>query len=321
MKCDHISDAMNLLPDDIIHETEEVRAQKKHRHNSWLKWVAATACLCLIIFGVVQLRASLSTSLTLSGGVYAQVIEVVGTEFCKVEVTGEDENFAQGDIIHVNYSAVRMDEKEVDTPLEVGNLVAISYNGVKKVGNDYEVTVPYVEILTFPNNEIEKTEYNKHIYEIEPFEIQFQLPENWSTGDYDPETVNYLYQGVWSRVGVYDTNGNCVGAIGYNIYDADEYVAGEPMSIYHQIALGNNYQFNVHETYTIVKETDQYQTATVDVYYAPNFLDGIGEDGITNYGILIYAIDQTVYAAFEFDCEALTDEQVKEIANSICFLK
>lgn len=39
------------------------------------------------------------------------------------------------------------------------------------------------------------------------------------------------------------------------------------------------------KTYTIVKETDQYQTATVDVYYAPNFLDGIGEDGITNYGI------------------------------------
>lgn len=67
------------------------------------------------------------------------------------------------------------------------------------------------------------------------------------------------------------------------------------------------------------QETDQYQTATVDVYYAPNFLDGIGEDGITNYGILIYAIDQTVYAAFEFDCEALTDEQVKELQIVFAF--
>ncbi len=171
--------------------------------------------------------------------------------------------------------------------------------------------------LTFPASDTEKTEYNKSIFEIKPFDIQFQLPEGWSLGDYDLQASNYLYSGVWSRVGIYDADGTCVGAVGYNIYDAGEVVEGEPMSIYHQVALGNDYQFNVRETYTVVKETEQYQTATTDVYYAPGFTEDIGEDGAINYGILMLAVDRAIYVAFEFDSAAISNDVFVDIAKSV----
>lgn len=169
--------------------------------------------------------------------------------------------------------------------------------------------------LTFPGNDAEKTEDNAAVFEITPFEVQFQLPPEWHlSGEVDG---SYLHSGLWSRVGIYHGD-VCVGAVGYNIYDPDEVEDGEPMSIYSQIALGNDYQFNVRETYSVVAETQQYETATADVWYAPGFA-GSGDDneeGSTNYGILAYALDRPVYVAFEFDREALTEEKVAEIAAS-----
>ena len=172
--------------------------------------------------------------------------------------------------------------------------------------------------VTFPLSDAERTELNRAIFEITPFEISFQLPKGWNIGNYDAET-GYLYNGAWSRVGLYDAEENCIGAVGYNVYEPNEAITDEPMSIYSQIALGNDYQFNVHETYTVVKKTDQHQTAMVDVYYAPSFTDKAGEDDATNYGILSQSLKQAVYVAFELAHKALTSEEVAEIANSIEF--
>ena len=55
MKREKLCDAMNLLPDDIIHETENVRAGKKRGNKTWLKWGTAVACLCLVIIGTLTL--------------------------------------------------------------------------------------------------------------------------------------------------------------------------------------------------------------------------------------------------------------------------
>ena len=312
MTNENILDAFGGINGKAVQDT---KAYKRPKSKRWLKWGATAACLCLAAIGALQLW----TRPALSGAVYAEVIELSGAGYCEVEVTEEDENFAQGDIIHVNYSSVRSSSEGTDVPLTVGSLVSITYTSVKKIGTGYEVTVPYVEVVTFPGSEDEKTEHNRQIYEIDPFKVLFRLPEGWSVGDYDPQAVHYLYNGVWSRAGVYDADGTCVGAVGYNIYNADEYVNGVPMSIYHQVALGNDYRFNVYETYTIVKDTEQYQTATVDVYYSPNFAADVGTDGAANYGILSYAVGQTVYVAFEFDHEAVTAEQVKDIASSVEF--
>lgn len=56
MKEEKLCDAMNLLPDDMIHETEQLRINKKKRRGSWLKWVSAAACLCLVVVGVLHMN-------------------------------------------------------------------------------------------------------------------------------------------------------------------------------------------------------------------------------------------------------------------------
>lgn len=58
MKQEKLCDAMNLLPDDIIREADAVRTQKKHRNKTWVKWVFAAACLCLVVTGAVVHRIS-----------------------------------------------------------------------------------------------------------------------------------------------------------------------------------------------------------------------------------------------------------------------
>ena len=47
MKKEHISDALNMLNDDIIEETNNVRTNAKPKRK-WVKWGVAAACLCLM---------------------------------------------------------------------------------------------------------------------------------------------------------------------------------------------------------------------------------------------------------------------------------
>jgi len=173
----------------------------------------------------------------------------------------------------------------------------------------------------FPESDTEKTDMNKDIFEITPFNIQVALPSEWSVGEFDSHAETYLYNGVWSRVAIFDQEGNCVGAVGYNIFETDEETEGEPMAIYNQIALGNDYQFDVRDSYIVVKKSDAGETATVDVYYSPVFSDSSGSenDSKTNYGILSYNRDRSVYVALEFD-SSISDEMITNIANSVKFI-
>ncbi|MBD5460618.1 MAG: hypothetical protein HDR26_06710 [Lachnospiraceae bacterium] len=57
MKREELCDAMNLLPDDIIHEAEVVRTRKKRRNKMWLKLVSAAACVCLAVVGAVYMMS------------------------------------------------------------------------------------------------------------------------------------------------------------------------------------------------------------------------------------------------------------------------
>ncbi|MDE7284148.1 MAG: hypothetical protein K2N85_11300, partial [Lachnospiraceae bacterium] len=86
--------------------------------------------------------------------------------------------------------------------------------------------------IGFPESDAEKTDFNKVIFEITPFNIQVVLPDGWYTGELDSQNETYLYSGVWSRIAIYDKEGNCVGAVGYNIFESDEENEGELMAIY-----------------------------------------------------------------------------------------
>lgn len=175
--------------------------------------------------------------------------------------------------------------------------------------------------IGFPESDAEKTDFNKDIFEVTPFNIQVALPDGWFTGEFDYQAETYLYSGVWSRIAIYDKEENCVGAVGYNTFETDEENEGELMAVYNQIALGNDYQFNVKDSYTVVKKSDVGETATVDVYYSPvllNFSDSESDPKI-NFGVLSYNSDKSVYVAFEFD-SSVTDETIANIANSIEFI-
>lgn len=175
--------------------------------------------------------------------------------------------------------------------------------------------------MEFPESDAEKTDMNKDIFEITPFNIQVALPDGWSVGEFDPQVETYLYSGAWSRVAIYDKDDNCVGAAGYNIFELDEETEGELMAIYNQIALGNDYRFDVNDSYTVVKKADAGETATVDVYYSPALStpSNTDSDPKINYGILSYNSDKSVYIAFEFD-SSVTDETIAYIANSVEFI-
>ncbi len=77
--------------------------------------------------------------------------------------------------------------------------------------------------ITFPASDAEKTDFNKAIFEITPFTVKFTLPDGWTIGEFDASTAPYLYSGVWSRMGIYDAEKNCVGAVGYNIAESIAY--------------------------------------------------------------------------------------------------
>ena len=176
--------------------------------------------------------------------------------------------------------------------------------------------------MVFPESDAEKTDFNKDIFEVTPFNIQVALPDGWFVGEYDSQAETYLlYGGVWSRVAIYDKEENCIGAVGYNTFELDEETEGELMAIYNQIALGNDYQFDVRGSYTVIKKSDAGETATVDVYYSPVLFTPLdsGGDPKINYGILSYNSDKSVYVAFEFD-SSVTDETIAYIANSIEFI-
>lgn len=170
----------------------------------------------------------------------------------------------------------------------------------------------------FPSGTDEITEYNKHIFDIDKFTASFSLPSGWSvTDEASPE---YPLIGAWSVRYFYSGDDKCVGAIGYNIVpELSEEEMKIPAAVYNQIALGNGYQFAVRERYDIVKSDDNSETALTDVYYSDAVNGGDGEK--VNKGILTLDRAMGVYVAAEFESTALTDEQHRQIAESMKLTK
>lgn len=167
--------------------------------------------------------------------------------------------------------------------------------------------------IEFPSGTDEITEYNKHIFDIDKFIASLSLPAGWSVTD--EASSEYSLLSTWSVRYFYSGDGKCVGAIGYNIIPelSDEEMK-IPAAIYNQIALGNGYQFAVRARYDIVKSDDNSETALTDVYYS-EAVTGDGEK--VNKGILMLDRSMGVYVAAEFESTALTDEQHRQIAESM----
>jgi hypothetical protein len=167
--------------------------------------------------------------------------------------------------------------------------------------------------ITFPVSDTEKTEFNEAIFAITPFDLSFELPDGWTTKEHQASEGYALFL-AWSKVDVFDTENQCVGIIGYDIYEPYPGAEEIPQAIYSQIALGNNYNYDVRDSYAVVNNTDSGATAVTDVYYSQSVNNGAE---MSNKGILSYNRDLQVYIAMEFDSALVTDEQINNIAASI----
>ena len=172
-----------------------------------------------------------------------------------------------------------------------------------------------INSLVFPSGNDELTEYNADILNIEPFTVNITLPEKWQINLDKPDGTAFAYSLGFSTYYIYDENNICIGTAGYNVIPdlADEDMM--PTAIYSQIDLGNDYRFDIREKYDIVTSTENFEAAITDVYYSNAFNNGNCE--ITNRGIVAYDLSKGVYAAFEFDAEALSKEECVKAAESI----
>ncbi|MGI5899085.1 MAG: hypothetical protein ACOX8S_04075 [Christensenellales bacterium] len=185
----------------------------------------------------------------------------------------------------------------------------------------FTVAMYFILNVSFPFSDKGKTEFNTAVYAIDPFTVSMELPNGWTLGEREnPEAFNgnLALLGVWSIVDIYNENNECAGAMGYNIYELYEGAEDDPRAIYNQIALGNNYHFNVRDSYTVVRESDYGTTAIMDVYYSANINNG---EEMNNRGIVTYNKDLLTYIAIEFASDMITDDQVENIARSLEFIQ
>jgi hypothetical protein len=170
--------------------------------------------------------------------------------------------------------------------------------------------------VNFPVSERGRTEFNGAIYD-RPVSLSFLLPEGWTLKEREPAgefPVDIALSGVWSVLEILDGGGGQIGAVGYNIYEEYEGAEDLPQAIYNQIALGNNYSFDVRDSYRAVEETPRGVTAVCDVYYSANINGGTEK---TNKGIVSYNRDILAYVAFEFEADKISDGELQALAKSI----
>ena len=171
-----------------------------------------------------------------------------------------------------------------------------------------------VVTLTFPVDDYAKTEFNTRVYAEEPFSVSLTLPNGWSVKKQEMVEDKFKLLSTFSKYNILNEDKVLVGIAGYNKYEVYEGVENEPTAIYNQIALGNDYHFDVRETYKVINETKTGATAVTDVYYSATVNDGKEK---RNKGIVSYNKDMLVYVAFEFDKESITDEQLESVTKSI----
>ena len=171
-----------------------------------------------------------------------------------------------------------------------------------------------VATLTFPVDDYAKTEFNAQVYAETLFSLSLTLPDGWSVKKQEATEDEFKLLSVFSKYNILNEDKVLVGVAGYNKYEVYEGAENEPETIYNQIALGNDYQFDVRETYKVMNETKTGVTAVTDVYYSAAVNDGKEK---RNKGIVSYNKDMSVYVAFEFNQERITDEQLESVAKSI----
>ena len=169
--------------------------------------------------------------------------------------------------------------------------------------------------IIFPAHEMDKTEYNAQIFETPKFTAGFDLPAFWTTG-IPQEGEKRFSDLLWSPVNIYDENGEAAGTVAFNtfiVYD-DTTEENFHRMVYNQLMLGS--VINWEEEYVPVKTDSNGEIAVVRI----RDLDLETEEPIFYPAILAYDLDLLVYIGIQFDVDAVTEQQLFDIAESITFV-
>lgn len=158
---------------------------------------------------------------------------------------------------------------------------------------------------------------------MNPFTVRLSLPSGWVLGKRDLGAEDIANLNVKEVIGaflttyIFDEEGICVGKLGCNYYELYEGAEDNPQAIYNQVALGNHYQFDVRNTYEIIRSNDMIETGMADVLYSE--LANDGGNTTSNYGILSRSKESLVYVALELEKNLISKETAAIIAESISF--
>lgn len=169
-------------------------------------------------------------------------------------------------------------------------------------------------------------------YEKGAFSLDIALPSGWtygigsnSTGELKqrfpiPLASTIIYS-------LYDESGEYIGAIGCGSYNTAGVDESNPVSIYEEISSSEDCRFETTLSdkggyYNAVEENENSITATTKVYYSPaaSKKAGYSNKERHNQGILSFERSLGIYTAIEFDKDAVSDEQLKSIAESVAIV-
>lgn len=136
--------AIGYIDDDLVTGAVEYEPARNKHKSAWFRRIMVAACLCLAFLGVVRLLPEMSTSEPVYT-VFAEVVEIQTNGRYEVRITGEDQNFGEGDTAIFNYDYVNSDMKMVE--LKIGDVIAITYSVFEKTDTTYEITSGQINIV------------------------------------------------------------------------------------------------------------------------------------------------------------------------------
>ncbi|HHV97466.1 MAG TPA: hypothetical protein GXX37_13550 [Clostridiaceae bacterium] len=146
MKTPKLAIAMGYIDDDLVSGAVEYKPSLVKL--VWFRYVAAVACLCLVLLGAIKITISLfpkSNTNTPVYGVLGEVVAIKDDGRYDVRITGEDQNFAKGDIVTINYDYVS--NESGNRALKTGDIIAITYSTYEKTGTTYQITPGQIDIV------------------------------------------------------------------------------------------------------------------------------------------------------------------------------
>ncbi len=170
------------------------------------------------------------------------------------------------------------------------------------------------QAVTFPANDIGKTQYSGKVFDIAPFTLELLLPDGWTLKT--PEAEGDAAWGLFSTVGIYQGEVR-IGSMGCNTFQLYEDAGDNPRAVYSQIMTGSVVSWE--EDYTPVVQSEAACTATCRIRRQ------VPKDGQamaaakTQYsrGILSYDKNLLVYVGIQLEEGVIADKSLWAIAKSV----